>query len=157
MNKIFTFFSFIALTLLNSCSSNKTLLQNTEWLLGTWESKTSKGILYETWHKTDEQNFNAKCYYLNNSDTILFETINLKESEGKLIYTVSAPKEKNEKPVQFTSIKITPNSFIFENKYHDFPQIVSYKKITSDSLIAEVSGKYNGESLKEEFSMKRNK
>lgn len=130
-------------------------MHNTEWLLGTWESKTSQGILYETWHKTDEHSFDAKSYYLNNSGTLLFETIQLKEYEGRLLYIVSALKENNEKPVQFTSTNITPTNFIFENQLHDFPQVISYTKINSDSLVAEVPGKYNGETLKEQFTIKK--
>ncbi len=145
----------IVLVLFSSCTNRKSLLDKSEWLLGTWQSKTSHGILYETWQKADVNNFYAKSYYLNNSDTILFETIQLKESEEKLIYIVSAPKEKKELPVSFTSTEVTNEGFIFENKLHDFPQIISYKLLSSDSLIAVISGKYKGENLKEQFSMKK--
>lgn len=145
----------IVLELFSSCTNRKSLLDKSEWLLGTWKSKTSNGILYETWQKGDANNFYAKSYYLNNSDTILFETIQLKESEEKLIYIVSAPKEKKELPVSFTSSEVTHEGFIFENKLHDFPQIISYKLLSSDSLIAEISGKYKGEILKEQFNMKK--
>jgi len=147
--------ALIVLVLFSSCTNRKSLLDKSEWLLGTWQSKTSNGILYETWQKGDVNNFYAKSYYLNNSDTLIFETIQLKESEEKLIYIVSAPKEKKELPVSFTSTEVTSKGFIFENKLHDFPQIISYKQISSDSLIAEISGKYNGETLKEQFSMKK--
>ena len=155
MSKILPTLTFMTLLLFSGCKRNTTVLHNTEWLLGTWQSTTSKGVLYETWQKADGHNFIAKSYYLNNADTILFETIQLKENEGILLYIVSAPKESNEKPVQFASINLTANSFIFENKLNEFPQIICYKKITSDSLVAEVSGKYKGEIMKEEFIMKK--
>ena len=155
MIKISQLFVLVVLVLFSSCSNRKSLLEKSEWLLGTWQSKTSNGILYETWQKGDVNNFYAKSYYLNNSDTILFETIQLKESAEKLIYIVSAPKEKKELPVSFTSTEVTSKGFIFENKLHDFPQIISYKLLSSDSLIAEISGKYKGENLKEQFSMKK--
>lgn len=155
MFKISQFSALIVLILFSSCTNRKSLLDKSEWLLGTWQSKTSNGILYETWQKSGVNNFHAKSYYLDNSDTILFETIQLKESEEKLIYIVSAPKEKKELPVSFTSTAVTCEGFIFENKLHDFPQIITYKLLSPDSLIAEISGKYNGEILKEQFSMKK--
>lgn len=155
MHKFLVTIAFAGFILFTSCNSHTSLLVNSEWLLGTWKSETSKGTLYETWQKTDSSGFRAKSYYLENADTILFETVQLKESDGKLLYIVSAPKEKNEKPVQFTSIQVTPAVFIFENKLNEFPQRISYTKISSDSLVAEIAGTYKGEFVKEQFKMKK--
>jgi hypothetical protein len=44
---------------------------------------------------------------------------------------------------------------IFENPAHDFPQFISYTKITTDSLVAEISGTKNGQARKQRFPMKR--
>ena len=127
----------------------------TEWLIGTWEARTSKGSLFETWTKAGRRSFSAKSYYLNKADTILFETIELKESGDTLFYIVSAPKERNEKPVTFSSVEVTDEIISFENRQHDFPQVISYKRIAGDSLEAEISGKINGTSQSEKFAMKK--
>lgn len=44
---------------------------------------------------------------------------------------------------------------VFENPMHDFPQIISYTKITCDSLVAQISGEKNGQERKQAFPMKR--
>lgn len=140
-----------------SCNGGKTRLSDAEWLIGTWESKTSKGSLYETWNRVDEHNFYAKSYYLNNSDTSLFETVELKDSIGKLFYIVSVPGQNGEKPVSFASVHLSGDSLVFENKKHDFPQRISYRKISADSLVAEVSGDVDGKNISEPFAMRKTK
>lgn len=149
------FIFFISTLLFLGCNSKESILTNSEWLIGTWQSQTSKGPLFETWRKTGENTFNAKSYYLVNLDTVLFETVELKEVENKLIYSVSAAPEKNEKPVSFTSIETGNEKLIFENKLHDFPQLISYKLISKDSLLAEISGKIEGKFQSEQFPMKK--
>ena len=146
------FFSTLVFT---GCGSKESLITKTEWLIGTWKSNTSEGDLFETWTKAGKNSFSAKSYYLNNSDTILFETIELKESGDTLFYIVSAPKEKKEKPVPFASLEVTDEVITFENKQHDFPQVISYKKIAGDSLEAEIWGKINGTVQREKFAMKK--
>lgn len=148
-------FILLFLLALAGCQVKPTLLSNAEWFIGTWESRTSKGSLYETWTKRDEHSFTGRSYYMNNADTVLFETIELVEKDGKLLYIVNAPEEKHEKPVPFESTEVNENQFIFENRQHDFPQVILYRKIRPDSLYAEVSGTVSGKELKEPFGMRK--
>lgn len=50
---------------------------------------------------------------------------------------------------------MSETQLVFENLKHDFPQIISYTKVTSDSLVAEISGTKNGQKQKQIFPMKR--
>jgi hypothetical protein len=138
-----------------SCTEKRRPLSKAAWLAGTWVSQTSKGSLYETWNKVDNTRMTAKSYYLNDGDTVLFETVELVEAAGKVQYIVSAPKENGETPVAFTATTLAPDRFVFENKAHDFPQMITYRKISGDSLVAEVSGMIEGKMEKEIFSMRR--
>ncbi|MBT2619350.1 DUF6265 family protein [Chryseobacterium sp. ISL-6] len=133
-------------------------LKKFEWLIGTWVTKTPKGNLYETWSKKNDTEFYGKSYYLNKKDTIFSESVRLVEKEEKLYYIVSVSGQNNELPVSFASnINPDPSHLIFENLQHDFPQIISYKKIDSDALIAEISATKNGKTKKMTFSMQRMK
>lgn len=127
-----------------------------EWLLGTWETKTPKGSLYETWIKKSNTEFQGESYYLKNKDTIHFESVRLVEKDKKLHYIVSVKGQHDEEPVDFIS---TPNSnstsLVFENRQNDFPQTISYKKIRKDSLFAEISGLMNGKMARQAFPMKK--
>jgi hypothetical protein len=44
---------------------------------------------------------------------------------------------------------------VFENKEHDFPQKITYTKISNDSIVAEISGMKDGKQSKESYPMKK--
>ncbi|MBV8327208.1 DUF6265 family protein [Chryseobacterium sp.] len=131
-------------------------LKKMEWLLGTWETKTPKGSLYETWIRKNTTEFQAKSYYLKNKDTILLESVRLLEKEKKLCYIVKVSGQNNELPVSFISDENPdPSHLVFENLQHDFPQVISYKKLSPNALIAEISAMKNGQMKKRTFPMQR--
>ena len=127
----------------------------THWLLGTWENKSSKGIIYETWTKVSPKELNGKSYALKERDTIWFETIKLVQASEGLLYIPTVENQNNMLPVTFSLKSISESEMIFENPNHDFPQIISYRQIESDSLVAEISGIKNGQLSKQQFPMKR--
>ncbi|MEY8760287.1 DUF6265 family protein [Chryseobacterium tongliaoense] len=131
-------------------------LKKAEWLIGTWENKTPKGSLYETWTKKNDTELLGKSYYLKDKDTVLFENIRLVEKERKLYYIVPTEHQNDKLPVSFTSTSVSDTgSMIFENLQHDFPQVISYTKIDEKSLIAEISATKNGKKHNQTFPMKK--
>lgn len=151
------FFSMVAalLTLCTCTVKNPSNIKKIEWLVGTWEHKTSKGSIYETWRKADGNELVGKSYVIKNKDTILFESIRLVHEQRKLFY-IPAVKDQNEgTPIRFEGKRISETHLVFENKMHDFPQVISYKKIGEDSLKAEISGLRNGKEERRYFPMRR--
>lgn len=78
----------------------------------------------------------------------------IQEKDG-LFYIPIVKNQNDGMPVRFAAKTITATELIFENPQHDFPQIISYKRIGTDSLIAEISGIKNGQERMQSFSMKR--
>ncbi|WP_312175561.1 DUF6265 family protein [Chryseobacterium sp.] len=130
-------------------------IQNAEWLIGTWENKTQRGSIYETWTKSGQNEFSGKSYSVKDNDTIVFENIRLLQEKNGLYYIPTVKNQNDGLPVRFVAKAISENQLVFENPQHDFPQIIAYTKITSDSLIAEISGTKNGQKRKQTFPMKR--
>lgn len=125
-----------------------------EWLLGNWENNTPEGNFSENWKKVNDSVFSAESYFATDGDTTFAETVILNEVLGEMAYTVTVPSQNDEKPVHFEMTSIDESQVTFENPAHDFPNKISYRKITNDSIVAEISGKGdNKESLK--FPMKR--
>ncbi|SFN94198.1 hypothetical protein SAMN05421594_4801 [Chryseobacterium oleae] len=148
--------SAIILAILSAWTLQHNEIQKLEWLIGTWETKTPKGSLYETWTRKSDTEFQAKSYYLNKKDTIMFEFVRLIEKDKKLHYMVTVKGQHDEIPVDFVSTSGSkPTSLIFENQQNDFPQIITYKKISKNSLIAEISGTLKGKKENEIFAMKK--
>lgn len=130
-------------------------IAKTKWLLGTWENKSSRGSIYETWSKINATEMNGKSYALKDLDTIFYETIKLVQEPEGLFYIPTVKNQNDMLPVKFTLKSISESEMIFENPDHDFPQMISYSLIAPDSLLAEISGIKNGELRKQQFPMNR--
>ncbi|MCD9855489.1 DUF6265 family protein [Epilithonimonas sp. JDS] len=145
-----------ALLMLCSCTIKNTYsIKNAEWLVGTWEHKTSKGSIYETWKKINRNELSGYSYMIKNKDTIIFETIRLVNEHGKIFYIPAVNDQNSGAPVRFSEKKISGPALTFENKMHDFPQVISYIRIGNDSLKAEISGLRNGKDEHRYFPMSR--
>ncbi|WP_162903156.1 DUF6265 family protein [Taibaiella koreensis] len=125
------------------------------WLTGTWESKTSRGSLFEEWLRLNDSTLAGRSYVLHGKDTMVLETIRLCREDREWYY-IPVVKDQNEgKPVKFRMINTEGEALVFENPEHDFPQVITYRKTGKDALIAEISGKAKGNARKETFPMKR--
>jgi Domain of unknown function (DUF6265) len=130
-------------------------IKKAEWLIGTWENKTARGSIYETWNKEGDNEFSGMSYIIKENDTVVFENIRLVQEQNALVYIPAVKSQNDAMPVRFASKTISETQMVFENPEHDFPQVISYTKIGSDSLVAEISGTKNGQERKRTFPMKR--
>lgn len=129
-------------------------LQKAEWMIGRWESSTDEGVLSETWKKEDNSTYSAETYFVVAGDTVFEEHVQLKEVDGKVVYSPVIPNQNNGKPTDFTMVSVASNKIVFENPKHDFPQKITYD-LKGDSLIATISGKRAGKTESEVFAMKK--
>ncbi|AQX85603.1 hypothetical protein I6H88_01385 [Elizabethkingia bruuniana] len=130
-------------------------IDNAMWLIGTWENKTSRGSVYESWKKINENELAGKSYAVKGADTIIFEMVQLKQEGENLYYIPTVRNQNNGEPVSFKAYTITDHKMVFGNPEHDFPQSVSYTKVNADSLVAEISGVKNGNVRHQTFPMRR--
>lgn len=148
--------AFVVLTILCACTTKQTSdITKAEWLIGTWENKTQTGSIYETWSKTNVNEFSGMSYIIKEKDKVVFENIRLVQEQDGLFYIPTVKNQNEGLPVRFTAKTISETHLVFENPQHDFPQIISYTKITADSIVAEISGTKNGQERKQTFPMKR--
>ncbi len=152
--KAFLLYSLILLLGLTTCQKSNHIHQ-TEWILGTWEQKTSRGIVFETWEKISDRELRAKSYLLNDSDTVLMETVSLLQKEDNLFYIPTVPNQNKGQAVFFALTSIDQSVMVFENPDHDFPQKIMYRKAGQDSLVAEISGIREGKESRRLFPMKK--
>jgi hypothetical protein len=151
------FITIVGLATLCGCSTEKQTndITKAEWVIGTWENKTPKGSIFETWSKASDNEFSGKSYIVKEKDTIVFENIRLVQEQDGLFYIPTVKSQNDGLPVRFATKTISETQLVFENPQHDFPQIISYTIINSDSLVAEISGTKNGQERKQTFPMKR--
>lgn len=130
-------------------------IEKARWLIGTWENKTQRGSIYETWTRVSDNELSGKSYRLQQKDTLVFETVKIIQEAQGLFYVPTVKGQNNDLPVRFALKSISDSILIFENAGHDFPQIISYRRVSADSLVAEISGSKNRQRRKQQFPMKR--
>ena len=150
----------VLIATLTSCKQGKDTaaarqIAKADWLIGAWENKMPNGTLSENWEKENDSVFKGQSFFINGKDTIHSESIVLLEQKGTLIYRPTVKGQNADKPVDFKLTTSTDKQLVFENPAHDFPQKISYTKITNDSLVAEISGQQQGKPASEKFAMKK--
>lgn len=146
--------AFIVLASCQNQSENKfAKIKKMDWLVGNWEQKLPEGTLIEIWKKENDSTFSGKSFFVKEEDTIHSEKIILSQKNDDLLYIPTVKGQNNDEPVTFTLSSEAGNIFTFENPAHDYPQKISYKKVSDTSLIATVSGKQQGKQSQESFSM----
>ena len=78
-------------------------IKKVEWLIGTWENKTQRGSIYETWTKVSEVELSGKSYMLKEKDSIIFETIQMLHDQNSSFYIPKVKNKNGDLPVRFTS------------------------------------------------------
>jgi hypothetical protein len=85
----------------------------------------------------------GRSYSIKDQDTIVFETYKLVQEQDSLFHIPIVKNENNNLPVRFVLKFFSDTQLLFQNPTHDFPQVITYTKINSDSLVAEISGTQN--------------
>lgn len=154
--------------LLHSCSTpqvveegsspvTKTKFEKLSWLLGNWSNTSAEGSVSEFWRLTNDSTWSGKGFFVKGNDTLSKEILNLELRMGTLFYIPSVNNQNGGLPVSFKENKLSDSLVVFENPEHDFPQFITYRLIRNDSIVAEISGKVNGETQSQIFAYSRKK
>ncbi|MES2589627.1 MAG: DUF6265 family protein [Bacteroidota bacterium] len=136
---------------------SKTELDKVCWMIGTWENKENGVTTTENWRNVDKKTLIGVSFSILKNDTISFESISIQEIDSKLYYIPLVKGQNDNKPVKFELQSSTEKQVVFVNLKHDFPQKITYNKITKDSLYAEIQGKIQGKERTIGFPLKRKK
>lgn len=158
MKKAFSFFLvlFLIFKSFSADAQAQACIQNFEWLKGKWSMNKNGSVVVEQWSFL---NGNLKCmsYEVKGNDTTLIENASISCIAGKSVFTYYPEKDQSGKtePVHFVLISEKDNTFIFENKEHDFPQRVVYQKVNDKECHAWIEGVQSGKHNKVDFNYKR--
>lgn len=131
------------------------LIDKASWLVGEWGNTSKEGVLTETWTRLNDSTLTAQTYFVTGKDTVHTESVVLEQKMDSLFYIPTVKNQNDGKPVTFKLTSSTDQLLVFENPKHDFPQKITYNKVTNDSLVAAISGMKNGKESKESYPMKK--
>lgn len=120
------------------------------WLMGTRTTEQENMLIYESWEKTNDELLSGRSYYTENGDTMLLETIEIKQIDGELFYCPSVANQNEGKAAQFKLTSNNPNELVFENPDHDFPKKIVYIKENNN-----INAWIEGDGKKISFYMKK--
>lgn len=140
-----------------SADSTRFEIKNADWLLGRWVTTEDTGISVEDWEKFNDSVYKGISYYINSADTTVIERLILKQSGDSMYYSALVIGQNDGLPIQFVVTQLSDSGIVIENLAHDFPNHISYTKKPGDSLIALVSGSYEGKDVSIKIAMKKSK
>lgn len=115
--------------LIIACSQKPTVtIADLDWIIGTRSSQQVQMLIYESWSKTSDELLTGKSYYTENGDTMLLETIEIKQIDGEIFYCPAVSNQNDGQAIEFKLTSKKPNELIFENPEHDFPKKIVYIK-----------------------------
>ena len=99
--------------------------------------------------------YTGESFVRSGQDTVSFEKLSLVQEGKTLFYIPIVSNQNGGQPVRFHLSEAGDGVLVFENPAHDFPQKITYTRIKTDSIVAEISGKTGKEEKREQFPMIR--
>ena len=141
MKKITT---ILLLTSLCFCSPKTITINDLDWLIATRSTEQNGQIIYESWSKINEQLISGKSFFIENIDTTILETIEIKKIDNETFYCPKVVDQNDGEAVLFKLTSSDPTKLVFENAQHDFPKKICYYK-EGNNINAWIEG--NGKKL----------
>jgi len=104
------------------------------WLEGTWEINTNHGLSYEKWEKHNDDLMYGKTFRVFVKDTIVFDTMKIKSSDGKVLFEMAANIQNTRVNAGFVLSKPTEDLWKFENPVTDSPHTIYYWRLSPDRV-----------------------
>ena len=111
-----------------------------EFLVGTWLSEDQ--TTYEHWDKLSATSMKGYAYEVRNGEIEVKEYLDLVQRKDGTFYIPSVIGQNPGKPVEF-KLTSSDSAFIFENKSHDFPKKICYKKLSDTEIFVQILGEKN--------------
>ena len=99
-------------------------------------------VIEEFWSRVVRNTLEGNSTTKKNNTIIERESMSIiQDASGNFNYRAKLPKQKE---VLFRLVKSDSISAVFENLKHDFPQRISYRRSSEDSLTAVIEGTVKG-------------
>ena len=144
--------SFLIILILPSCyrPTPQQSFNELQQLEGKW--KSSQNVLFnEYWEIKSDTLMQGVGFSLLENDTAFKEELKIYYKDGIVYY--AAKVGGSPQFVSFKLIEAKKNLWIFENKTHDYPNIISYKLLNNNELIVATTNSNGNKKI--EFVMKR--
>ena len=120
------------------------------WMVGAWRQDGAR-VVQETWLAPLGGQMLGASQTLREGRPPFHEFMRIEAQDGALAFTATIPGQP---PTTFSLASGTTEELIFENKAHDFPQRVIYRRC-GDQLCAAIEGRQDGKDRRESWTYSR--
>ena len=122
------------------------------WLAGCWEKASGLSVTHEQWMAPRGGLMMGMSRTVVRDTAREFEQLRIESRPSGVAY-VALPSEQVE--AAFTASAMSDSLLVFRNPTHDFPQQISYRRVSKDSLVARIEGVSRGKARAIDFPMRR--
>jgi uncharacterized protein DUF6265 len=127
-------------------------IDRVSWLQGCWQLNSPRRVVEENWTAPRANSMLGVGGTFRNDSLVEYELVVIRQGPNGLTYQAHPSGQPS---ATFTAQTATDSSVVFENRAHDFPQVVGYRRIRSDSLVAWIEGPMGGQTRRIEFPYAR--
>ncbi len=129
-----------------------TPLERVSWLGGCLEMQAGDLVVEEQRMGVRGASMLGMSRTTSRKGLVEYELTLIREQGGKLVYEAHPSGQ----PVAvFTAVTVTGDSAVFTAPEHDYPQIVGYRRVGADSVIAWIDGTSRGKQRRVDFPYRR--
>jgi hypothetical protein len=121
------------------------------WLKGAWTQQKDGAVVQETWRAAPTGGLEGVTVTTRPGKPAFTERASISVEGAGLTYTARVP---NQPPTPFVLVRRGKDEAVFENKVHDFPQRIIYRRCGAD-LCAAIEGVMDGKPAREEWRYRR--
>ena len=127
-------------------------IEHAAWLAGCWERRSGDRIVEEQWMRPRGGTMLGMARTVRGDSTIEWEHLRLAAERDTLVYHAMPSRQA---PAAFRAISVSGDAMTFEDKAHDFPQRIIYRRAPGDSLHARIEGTVRGQARGVDFRYQR--
>jgi Domain of unknown function (DUF6265) len=124
-----------------------------EFMSGCWRGPAGEGATIEEYYTRPTANVMlGMTRYIRGDRVTGFEFTSIVREDSAIVVT---PRPEGQQPVPFRVTRLAQGSAVWENPGHDFPQLIAYRRIPGDTLVARIEGPGSEGTRSEEWRMTR--
>ncbi len=129
-------------------------LERLRWLAGDWRMERAGRVVDEHWMAPSGGVMLGMSRTVAKGKMVEHEFTQIREGPGGDLFYVAMPARQKE--AAFKALSQTDTEIVFENKDHDFPQIIGYRLNSDGTVLAWIEGpRSDGTTRRVEYAYKR--
>ena len=128
------------------------VIDDVGWLAGCWAHVAGERRMDEQWMAPAGGTMFGMSRTVSKGRTVASEFLELRQ-EGSDVFYIARPSGQAE--TRFRLTEAAPGRAVFENRAHDFPQVIRYTRNADGSLLAQIEGPRGGQTRTIDFLMQR--